>query len=92
MVRTTAKRKKKKKVKYYKFELKLSQKQKEVIEIYCKRRSSTPNKLIKTAIKEYLIRYEKEFPIYNDIGSNQLVLFAFDEEAEDIEMVAEKES
>jgi len=89
MKKSLTKRKKSKKVKYYKFNLKLSQKQKEIIEVYCKRRCSTPNKLIKSAIKEYLIRYEKEFPIITDIGDNQLVLFNFDEENEEVSVVAE---
>lgn len=89
MRKSLTKRKKTRKIKYYKFSLKLSQKQKEIVEVYCKRRNTTSNKLIKTAIKEYLIRYEKEFPIFNDIGDNQLVLFNFDEENDTVSLAAE---
>lgn len=72
------KKKKRKKAKYYKFSIKLSQGQKEIIELYCKKRRTTAVKLIKRAVKEFLVRYEKDHPVFNDIGKNQLQI-NFDE-------------
>lgn len=78
MAAITKKKKKRKKARYYKFSIKLSQQQKEIIELCCKKRRTTAVKLIKRAVKEFLVRYEKDHPVFNDIGENQLQI-NFDE-------------
>jgi len=50
-------KKKRKKIKYFKFELKLSKPEKENIELFCLVKKTTPNKLIKNAIRDYMKRF-----------------------------------
>ena len=71
---------KKKKVKFKKYVFKLSYKQKELIDKFCKIHKTTPNKMIRKALKEFLMR---NVTVNNDycISENQLSIF--DELGED---------
>jgi hypothetical protein len=70
----------KRKVKYKRYTLMLSEKQKKIIDRYCELRKTSPNKLIKTAIKEYLQHHASALPQEEEISENQLCLFDEDEE------------
>lgn len=79
--------KKKKKVRYKKYIFKLSFKQKELIDKFCRINKTTPNKLIRKAIKEFLSR---NVSINDDyyISENQLSIFdEIDEEYDEEEKV-----
>ncbi len=65
---------KKKKIRYKKYVFKLSFKQKELIDKFCKIHKTTPNKLIRKSIKEFLSRnVSSEDEHY--ISENQLSIF-----------------
>ncbi|MCK9616281.1 MAG: hypothetical protein M0R21_00420 [Lentimicrobiaceae bacterium] len=69
-------KKKSKKVKFKKIIFKLSEKQKKVIDKYCKLHKTTPNKFYKKALMQYLLNYASLSP--DDeyyISENQLKLF-----------------
>jgi hypothetical protein len=74
------KKKKVRKVKYRKVSFKLSEKQKLLIDRYCKVHKTSDNKMIKKAIKEFLARHVSEPENEYYISENQLRLF--DEESE----------
>jgi hypothetical protein len=77
-----AKKKKVKKIRYKKINFKLSEKQKAIIDRYCKVHKTTANKLFKKAIKEYLLRNANLEEDSYYISENQLQLFDFEEEYE----------
>ena len=76
----TAKRKKKIR-KTKKIIFKLSLRQKKILDRYCIVHNITNNKLIKQALKEYMLRYY-DFPDIENISQNQLKLFDFEENKE----------
>lgn len=73
-----------KKIKYKRINFKLSEKQKAIIDRYCKVHKTTPNKLFKKAIKEYLLRNANMEEDNYYISENQLQLFDFEEEENSI--------
>jgi len=68
-------KKKKKKTRYTKIALKLTLRQKRSLMNYCKARQTTPNKLIKKAIKRYINGFDKSVPEEYYVTENQLDLF-----------------
>ncbi|MFH0866222.1 MAG: hypothetical protein V1904_08500 [Bacteroidota bacterium] len=71
------KRKRKKKhakIKYRKLQLKISDKQKKMLEQYCHAHKLTVNKLTRKAIKEYLERHY-DIPEENVVSENQMSIF-----------------
>lgn len=70
-------RKRRKKVRYHTVKLKLSAAQKESLDIYCKARRTTRNKLIKKALRKYF-GFTKEMPEESYVTANQLDLFEAD--------------
>ena len=73
------KKKKIKKIKYRKVSFKLSDKQKKVIDRYCKLKKTTPTRMMKAAIKDYLLRSNASLPEEDYISENQLKLFDDDD-------------
>ena len=73
---------KKKKVKFRRFEFKLSDKQRKIIDRFCHAKKTSPNKMIKTAIREYISRYADTLP-EDFISENQLSLFDVDDDSSD---------
>ncbi len=69
--------KKRKKVRYHTVKVKLSASQKESLDIYCKARKTTRNKLIKKVLRKYF-GYTKALPEENFATANQLDLFEID--------------
>jgi len=68
--------KKRKKIKFKKITFKISDKQKKLIGNYCKVHKTTPNKLIKKSIKEYIKNnYNPTQGEDYHITKNQLKLF-----------------
>ncbi len=65
---------KKRKIRYKKYVFKLSFKQKELIDKFCNIHKTTPNKLIRKAVKEFLLRNVKPSDEYY-ISENQLSIF-----------------
>jgi hypothetical protein len=57
MAEAKKKKPKRKKIRYYKYEIKISKQEKEKIEIICRKTKSTPNKLLKEALREYMKKY-----------------------------------
>lgn len=71
-----AKRKKaKRKIKYKKITFKLSARQKKSLENYCEARQTTPNKLIKKAIKRFINGFDTSVPEDYYKSEKQLDLF-----------------
>jgi len=72
------KRKKRKKNVFKKIEFKLSVRQKKSLESFCIQRKTTPIKLIKKSIEDYI---KKHMEVVDDdhISPNQLALFDVDE-------------
>ena len=64
----------KKKVRFKKYVFKLSFKQKELIDKFCKIHKTTPNKLIRKSVKEFLVRNVSANDDYY-ISENQLSIF-----------------
>lgn len=64
----------KKKVRFKKYVFKLSFKQKELIDKFCKIHKTTPNKLIRKSVKEFLVRNVSANNDYY-ISENQLSIF-----------------
>ncbi|MCK9611851.1 MAG: hypothetical protein PHR81_10745 [Bacteroidales bacterium] len=79
---TAIKKKKKKKIKYKKFEFKLSEKQKRIIDKFCHAKKTSPNKMIKSAIKDYISKFADSLPEEDYISENQLQLFDVEEDNE----------
>ena len=72
------KRKKKRpKIKYRKLQFKISDKQKKMLELYCRAHKLTLNKLTRKAIKEYLDRHY-DIPTDNIVSENQMSIFDLD--------------
>ncbi len=82
-----ARKKKGKKVKFKTVAFKLSARQKRSLINYCEARKTTPNKLIKKAIRRYIEFYASEVPTEYFVTENQLDLF---EEEENEREYAEK--
>ncbi|HNW90114.1 MAG TPA: hypothetical protein PKN48_10660 [Bacteroidales bacterium] len=76
------KKKRKRKIKYKKFEFKLSEKQKKLIDKFCHAKKVSPNKMIKTAIRDYISKFADSLPEEDYISENQLKLFDVEEEQE----------
>lgn len=74
------KKKRKRKIKYKKFEFKLSEKQKRLIDKFCHAKKVSPNKMIKTAIRDYISKFADSLPEEDYISENQLQLFDVEEE------------
>lgn len=70
----TAKKKKRPKIKYRKLQLKISDKQKRMLELYCRAHKLTVNKLTRKAIREYLERHY-DIPEDNLVSENQMSIF-----------------
>jgi hypothetical protein len=75
---------KKKKVRFKKLTFKVTEKQKKLIDLVSKKQRTTPNKLIKKALKEYLFRYADMIANEEIISKNQLKLFDDDFDDDDI--------
>jgi len=70
------KKKKAKKTKYRKFAFKLSTKEIQLIEMCSKQNKSTPNKIIKKAIREFLKRnLNKTATEQSPVSENQMDIF-----------------
>lgn len=68
------KKSKRKKIKYYKFEIKLSKSEKEKIDFVCKINKTTPNKLLKTALRDY-IKKSGVVKLPESVIKNQMNIF-----------------
>ncbi|HOV11047.1 MAG TPA: hypothetical protein PLL90_04725 [Bacteroidales bacterium] len=84
------KKKKKRKIRYKKFEFKLSEKQKSIIDKFCHAKKTSPNKMIKTAIRDYISKFADSLPEEDYISENQLQLFDVEEEQELFNSVPEE--
>ena len=85
------KKKKKIKIRYKKFAFKLSEKQKSIIDRFCRAKQITPNKMIKLAIKDYIRKFVDSLPEEDYISENQLSLFDVEEENEIYELSDKQE-
>jgi len=72
-------KKKRKKIRYKTITLKVSAKQKKSLVNFCRSRRTTPNKIIKKAIKPLLENYSGLEVILNHEKVNQLELFRLEE-------------
>lgn len=70
--------KKKRKRKFSSVTFKLSARQMRSLENYCDARKTTPNKLIKKKIRDYIEFFAKEVPEKYHVTHNQLDLFKKD--------------
>jgi hypothetical protein len=70
------KKKKRKAIKYKTIKIKVSSKQKKSLENFCKVRHTTPNKIIKKAIRPLLENYVNAIPPKNSEKVKQLALFS----------------
>jgi len=68
-----------KKIKTKKLTFRLSLKQKKIIDMYCAAHNLTNNKLIKCALKEYMLLHY-DLPDEEYISENQLNLFDFEDD------------
>ncbi|MFZ4400347.1 MAG: hypothetical protein ACOYO1_09955 [Bacteroidales bacterium] len=75
MAVTKKKKTKRKKIKYFKFELRLSKPEKEKIELFCAIKKTTPNKLIKNALRDYIKRHACDLKRQEPISKNQINIF-----------------
>lgn len=57
MAEAKKKKSKRKKIRYYKVEFKISKQEKEKIELICRKTKSTPNKLLKEALREFMKKF-----------------------------------
>ena len=87
------KSRKQKKIKYKKITFKLSAKQKRIIDRCCQLEKTTPNKFIKSAINDYVMKYADRIAEQdaNVVSENQLALFDFDQIGQQIEIFVEDE-
>ncbi len=84
------KKKAARKVRYRKVSFKLTEKQKKLVDRYCKARKTTPTKMMKAAIRDYLSRYSGTVANEDYISENQLKLFDDDwDNAEDMAEVTQ---
>ena len=87
MIKRVAGKKKRKKIKFRKLVVKLSDNQNKQIQKLSTKKRTTSNKIIKSAIKEYLLKHADlivEEPNY--VTKNQLKLFDFEKEAVQLDM------
>ncbi len=76
-------KKSKSKKKFKKIVFKLSEKQYNIVNRFCKSKRLTPNKVFKKAVKEYIVsNYDFTQDDYH-ISENQLALFDLEDEAND---------
>jgi len=68
-------KKKAKKVRYRKITFKITDSQKKLLDKVSLRLKTTPNRLMKKAIREYLIRYKDAIAADDVVTANQLKLF-----------------
>ena len=68
-------REKKKKLKYKKITFKITDAQKEALEIVCKRQKTTPIRYLKSVIKKQTARYKANPQPVSYVTENQLQLF-----------------
>jgi hypothetical protein len=73
--KTGAKKVKKRKIKFRKVELKVSSIQMKKIDLFCEAKRTTPNRVIKQAINEYLEAHAADIPEEEPVVKNQLKLF-----------------
>jgi len=66
---------KRKKIKYFKFELRLSKPEKEIIAYYCTVKKTTPIKLIKNALRDFLKRNAADLKLPEVVEKNQMNIF-----------------
>jgi hypothetical protein len=71
-----SKKKKRKPVRFKTIKIKVSAKQKRSLENFCKARKTTPNKIIKKAIRPLLENYADLVPVKNTEKIKQLQLFS----------------
>ncbi len=76
------KKPKKRKIKFKRFEFKLSEKQKGIIDKFCRAKKISPNKMIKASIRDYISKFADSLPEDDYISENQLKLFDVDEDPE----------
>jgi hypothetical protein len=69
------KNKKRKPIRFKTIKIKVSTKQKKSLENFCKSRRTTPNKIIKKAIRPLLENYVNAIPPKNQEKVRQLMLF-----------------
>ena len=69
------KKKKRKATRFKTIKIKVSVKQKKSLENFCKARRTTPNKIIKKAIRPLLENYANAIPVKNQEKVKQLMLF-----------------
>jgi len=81
-IMAAVRKKKKRKIRYKKFEFKLSEKQKRIIDKFCHAKKISPNKMIKSAIKDYISKFAGSLPEEDYISENQLQLFDVEEDQE----------
>lgn len=88
MAEKKPKKKKIRKVRYRKITFKLTDTQKKALDRVSARLKTTPNRLMKKAIREYLQRYKDALAAEDLVSINQLKLFddAFFEDPDDPEM------
>ena len=79
---TKKKKVKRKKVKYFKYTLSISKPEKEKMERYCLVHKTTPNKLIKKVLRDYIKRYGNHAPVEH-VTKNQMNIFDIIEAASD---------
>ncbi len=72
-----------KKKKYKKINFKLSEKQFSILNSFCKSKKTTPNKIFKKAIKDYIVNNYDFNDVDYHISENQLALFDLDEDAQE---------
>ena len=85
-----SKKKIKRKIKYKKFEFKLSEKQKKIIDKFCHAKKVSPNKMMKTAIRDYISKFADSLSEEDYISENQLKLFDVEEDQELFNSVQEQ--
>ena len=73
------KKPKQKKIKYKTLSIKVSEKQKNIIDKFCKVKKTSPNKFIKAAIKTYIASSQFSLVEEDYITENQLSLFEEDD-------------
>ena len=72
---TIKRHKKRKKIRYRKMNLKITEKQKKQMLRFCRAKRTTPVRLIKKALLEYMERYGADIPEEVVVSKNQLKLF-----------------
>jgi len=70
------KKKKRKSIRFKTIKLKVSARQKKSLENFCKARKTTPNKIIKKAIRPLLENYVNAVPVRSQEKVKQLALFS----------------